>query len=148
MRAILQRVSSANVSVDSNIVGAISHGWIVLLGISKMDTHQDLDYIIDKTLNLRAFADDSGKMNRSVRDTNGSILIVSQFTLYGDCRKGRRPSFTDAATPEVAQSMYENAILKFKESGLDVASGEFQANMQVTLTNDGPVTFTLDSQSR
>lgn len=148
MRAILQRVSSANVSVDSNNVGAISHGWIVLLGISKMDTHQDLDYIIDKTLNLRAFADDSGKMNRSVRDTNGSILIVSQFTLYGDCRKGRRPSFTDAATPEVAQAMYENAILKFKESGLDVASGQFQANMQVTLTNDGPVTFILDSQSR
>lgn len=146
MRAVLQRVSTAEVTVDQHSTGHISHGWLIFLGIGKDDTDHDLDYIIDKTLNLRAFDDESGKMNLSIKDIQGQILIVSQFTLYGDCRKGRRPSFSEAAPPDLAKSIYNRAVSKLKDSGLTVATGTFQAMMQVRLHNEGPVTFTLDSR--
>ncbi len=146
MRAVMQRVTEASVSVDEVIIGAISKGWLVLLGVCKDDAEADLAYIIDKTLNLRAFPDAEGKMNLSVTDTGGDLLVVSQFTLYGDTRKGRRPGFADAAPPNQANAMYERFLKELQKSGLKVASGKFQAHMEVRLVNDGPVTFILDSR--
>jgi D-tyrosyl-tRNA(Tyr) deacylase len=144
MRAVLQRVLSANVQVDQVIVGQIEQGWLVLLGVEQGDTIESVRWLAEKTVNLRAFADDQGKMNRSVLDLAGQVLIVSQFTLAGDCRKGRRPSFDRAAVPEEARKLYEFFCDQVASMGVPVERGIFQADMQVTLVNDGPVTFVID----
>ena len=145
MRAVVQRVSSSKVTVEGNITGEINKGLLVLLGVTHEDTSKDVDYIIDKTLNLRIFEDENKKMNLSLKDIGGELLVVSQFTLYGDCRKGRRPSFSTAAKPEHAISLYEEFVEKAKSEGLKVGTGQFGAHMMVDLTNDGPVTILLDS---
>lgn len=145
MRALLQRVTEAQVVVDQSITGEIGPGLLVLLGVSKKDTEIDAEFVAQKTLNLRVFEDEQGKMNRSVLDTGGSLLVVSQFTLYGDCRKGRRPSFDDAAPAEQARSLYEHFVAVTSRS-LRVETGIFQADMAVSLTNDGPVTLILESR--
>lgn len=145
MRSILQRVTHASVEVDGNIIGEIGNGLLILLGVSDSDTDADLKYIADKALNLRIFSDENDKMNLSVKDINGEILVVSQFTLYGDCRKGRRPSFDSAGKPDYANEMYEKFIEYCIESGLKVQHGIFGADMKVSLLNDGPVTMMLDS---
>ena len=151
MRAVVQRVSSAAVTVDGRTVGAIAHGLMVLLGVEREDGPADAEYIAGKIRDLRVCedaADPSRHMNRSVHDAGGSVLVVSQFTLAADCRKGRRPSFDDAAAPHVAQPLYEEVVLALKAAGLTVATGEFQTMMQVALVNDGPMTFLLDSRKR
>lgn len=145
MRSILQRVTHASVEVDGDIVGEIGNGLLILLGVSDGDTESDLKYIADKALNLRIFSDENDKMNLSVKDINGEILVVSQFTLYGDCRKGRRPSFDGAGKPDYANEMYEKFIAYCAESGLKIQHGIFGADMKVSLLNDGPVTIMLDS---
>lgn len=145
MRGILQRVAHASVEVDGDIVGKIGNGLLILLGVSDSDTDADLKYIADKALNLRIFSDENDKMNLSVKDIGGEILVVSQFTLYGDCRKGRRPSFDSAGKPDYANDMYEKFISYCAESGLKVKHGIFGADMKVSLLNDGPVTIMLDS---
>ena len=144
MRAVLQRVRRAKVTVDGAVVGEIAAGWLVLLGVGPTDTAAHADWLADKVANLRAFADTDGKMNLSVQDVGGSVLVVSQFTLYGDCQKGRRPSFTGAAPPAVAEPLYEAFVTALKMLGVPVATGRFAADMQVELVNDGPVTFVLD----
>ncbi len=146
MRAVVQRVARASVSVAGETVGAIDHGLMVLLGVARGDTGQDAAYLAEKTAGLRIFEDDAGKMNRSVVDTGGGLLVVSQFTLLGDCRKGRRPGFSDAAPPELADALYREYVAALERLGLVVATGVFQADMQVELVNDGPVTLLLDSQ--
>jgi D-tyrosyl-tRNA(Tyr) deacylase len=146
MRAVIQRVSEARVTVDSAIVGEIGAGLLVLLGVDQGDGPADLQYIAAKVRDLRIFTDDEGKMNRSVLDLHGSVLVVSQFTLSGDARNGRRPSFASAAPPQIARALYEEVVQELKASGLTVATGEFQAMMQVALVNDGPVTILLDSK--
>ncbi|MEW6131310.1 MAG: D-aminoacyl-tRNA deacylase [Acidobacteriota bacterium] len=146
MRAVIQRVKSACVEVDEQIVGKIAQGLLVLLGVARDDTQADADYLLDKTLNLRIFNDEEGKMNRSVLDAGGALLVVSQFTLYGDARKGRRPSYIEAAEPERANALYEYIISEARKKGLAVETGVFQAMMQVNLINDGPVTILLDSR--
>jgi D-tyrosyl-tRNA(Tyr) deacylase len=147
MRTVLQRVSRASVVVDGRCVGRIDRGWLVLLGVAQGDTEADAGWVADKVLNLRGFEDDAGKMNRSVLDVRGGILVVSQFTLLGDCRAGRRPSFTAAADPALAERLYLGCVERLAQSGLEVATGVFRAMMQVELVNDGPVTFVLDSRS-
>jgi D-tyrosyl-tRNA(Tyr) deacylase len=147
MRVILQRVSHASVEVDGAIVGTIGAGLLVLLGVAKKDTSADADALAAKILNLRIFADEAGKMNRSVLDCGGGLLVVSQFTLYGDCRKGRRPGFDDAAPAEQARELYEHFVAVVRRSGLAVETGVFQAHMAVSLVNDGPVTFLVESPS-
>ena len=146
MRAVLQRVSQASVDVDDTTVGQIGRGWLVLLGVARGDTEADAVWLADKLLNLRAFEDEQGKMNRGVVDVRGEILVVSQFTLLGDCRAGRRPSFTDAAEPAEANRLYEHFCSLLAPSGLKIATGVFRAMMKVSLVNDGPVTFLLDSR--
>ena len=148
MRALLQRVSEASVSVAGESVGAIGPGLVVLLGVSRGDTDEDASYIVGKTVNLRIFADDEERFNRSALDIGAEFLLVSQFTLYGDTRKGRRPSFTDAATPQHAEAMFDRAVALFRESGLRVQTGLFQTHMMVSIHNDGPVTIMLDSTYR
>ena len=145
MRAVVQRVRSAAVEICGAAVGEIGIGYLVLLGIEENDTEKDLDYICEKLLGLRVFEDEAGKMNRSILDAGGSILLVSQFTLYGDARTGRRPSFIRAARPEKAVPLYETLIACLREA-LPVETGEFGADMQVSLINDGPVTILLDSE--
>ena len=145
MRAVVQRVSSAEVRVASRTVGAIGRGLLVLLGVSSQDGPGDVRYIAEKVGGLRIFPDDQGKMNRSVAEVGGSVLVVPQFTLYGDCRKGRRPSFDAAAAPPVAAALYEDLVRALREQGLTVETGVFQAEMAVALVNDGPVTILLDS---
>lgn len=145
MRAVVQRVSRARVSVEGRVTGDISRGLLVLMGVARSDTEADVTYMARKIRDLRIFEDADGKMNRSVVDVGGSVLLVSQFTLYGDCRKGRRPSFDDAAAPERARALYEQLVETLRAGGLAVATGEFQAFMEVELTNDGPVTILLDS---
>ena len=145
MRAVVQRVTSASVTVDSEVVGKIDHGFVVLLGVSDSDNNIDLDYIANKLIGLRVFEDSDGKMNLSIAEVGGSMLIISQFTLFGDCRKGRRPSFVTAARPEQAIPHYEGLVERIRESGIPVETGRFQAHMDVQLTNDGPVTLLLDS---
>ncbi|WP_296645377.1 D-aminoacyl-tRNA deacylase [Romboutsia sp. 13368] len=145
MRAVVQRVSSSKVTVDGNITGEIKKGLLVLLGVTHEDTSKDVDYIIDKVLNLRIFEDENQKMNLSLKDVEGELLVVSQFTLYGDCRKGRRPSFSTAARPELATKLYEEFIEKSRKEGIVTQTGQFGAHMMVDLTNDGPVTILLES---
>lgn len=145
MRALLQRVTQAKVEVDGAIVGEIGLGLLVLLGVTKTDTQADVDFLVDKVIQLRIFPDDAGKMNRSLMDAGGAMLAVSQFTLYGDCRKGRRPSFDNAAPPEQARLLYESFVGKARATGVRVETGVFQAHMAVSLVNDGPVTFLLES---
>jgi len=145
MRAILQRVTYARVTVKNDIIGEIGPGWLVYIGIHKDDGPEDLRYIIDKTLHLRCFRDNQQKMNQSILDVGASLLVVSQFTLFGDCRKGRRPSFSSSAPPAMAESLYLDYIAGLRQHGLQVAQGQFQAEMQVESLNDGPVTMILDS---
>jgi D-aminoacyl-tRNA deacylase len=147
MRAVLQRVRRASVTIDNSLVGEITHGWLVLLGIAPSDTPSDGAWLAEKIVNLRAFADDAGKMNRSVQDVCGSVLVVSQFTLYGDCQKGRRPSFIGAARPDHAIPLYDAFLTNLKSFGVPVASGRFGADMQVELLNDGPVTLLIESRT-
>ena len=148
MRAVLQRVSSASVTVGERVIGAIGSGLLVLIGIDAGDGPDDRDYIVTKIRDVRIFPDDADKMNRSVADTGGAVLVVSQFTLCGDVRKGRRPSFDQAAPPAEAKVLYEDTVRALRETGLRVETGEFQAMMQVALVNDGPVTILLDSRRR
>ncbi|MEK7723102.1 MAG: D-aminoacyl-tRNA deacylase [Acidobacteriota bacterium] len=145
MRAVIQRVKRASVTVENKIVGKIGKGLLVLLGVSVQDTEKDAIYLAEKTLNLRIFEDSEDKMNLSLKDINGEILVVSQFTLYGDVRKGRRPSFIDAAPPEKANQLYEYFVSELRNKLLQVETGKFQAMMDVELINDGPVTILLDS---
>src|SRR5512139_2144380 len=146
MRAVIQRVKSAQVSVDGRVSGKIGKGLLVLLGVGKGDGESDLSFLTSKIPELRIFEDTSGKFNLSLKEMNGEMLIVSQFTLYGDCRKGRRPSFTDAEEPAVAKTLYERLIQRLREQGIPIQTGEFQAKMEVHLVNDGPVTLLLDSR--
>jgi D-tyrosyl-tRNA(Tyr) deacylase len=145
MRAVVQRVSGAQVSVADELVGKIGPGLLVLLGVSKSDGTSDADYLAGKILGLRIFEDENGKMNLSLAETHGAVLAVSQFTLYGDVRKGKRPSFDEAAPPELARKLYEHFVSKIREAGITCETGRFQAMMQVELVNDGPVTILLDS---
>lgn len=146
MRGVVQRVKRASVSVDNKIIGEIGTGILLLLGVEDTDDDKDLEYMADKVPNLRIFEDENGKMNKSLTDVNGSLLVISQFTLMGDARKGRRPSFTQAAVPDKAVPMYESFINKMKEKEINTQCGEFGADMQVELVNDGPVTILLDSK--
>jgi D-tyrosyl-tRNA(Tyr) deacylase len=145
MRAVIQRVIQARVEVNQNTVGEIGSGLLILLGVEQSDSAADADYLVNKIVDLRIFDDHDGKMNLSVRDVGGGLLIVSQFTLYGDTRKGRRPSFDRAARPETAKLLYEHFVTRAKATGLTVNTGVFQASMLVSLTNDGPVTFVCES---
>jgi D-aminoacyl-tRNA deacylase len=145
MRLLLQRVSQASVTVDGNTVGSIRTGLLILAGMARTDTKSDVDYLSDKVLGLRIFPDSAGKMNLNVVDAGGSLLIVSQFTLYGDCRKGRRPSFDEAAPPERAQSLYNYLVEKLRAGPVPVETGVFQAMMEVHLVNQGPVTILMDT---
>ncbi|TWU23773.1 D-aminoacyl-tRNA deacylase [Bythopirellula polymerisocia] len=145
MRACIQRVSRARVVVESETVGEIGRGGLVLLGIAGTDTDAELNWLADKIVGLRIFEDSAGKMNCSLSDIEGQILVVSQFTLYGDCRKGRRPSFISAAPPEMAEAMYEKFIARLVEQGITTAMGRFRTHMQVELVNDGPVTIWIDT---
>ncbi|QTL98009.1 D-tyrosyl-tRNA(Tyr) deacylase [Iocasia frigidifontis] len=148
MRAVIQRVKEAKVSVDNTIIGKINTGLLVFLGVGEGDNKEDVDYLVKKIINLRVFEDVDGKMNLSAKDTNKELLVVSQFTLYGDCRQGRRPSFFTAASPKQAKKLYEYFVLRVQETGLKVESGQFQAMMDVALVNDGPVTLLLDSNKQ
>lgn len=146
MRAVVQRVKFSKVEVDGNMIGSINKGLNVLLGISKEDTIEDVKYLKDKILNLRIFEDEEGKMNKSLIDVGGELLVISQFTLYGDCRKGKRPSFIEALGGEEAQKFYNEFVKECKEVLGNVETGEFGADMKVTIENDGPVTIILDSK--
>ena len=146
MRAVIQRVSRASVSVDNEVVGRIGKGILVLLGVAQGDDDSSADYLAEKTVGLRIFEDAAGKMNLSVADIGGEVLVVSQFTLYGDVRKGKRPSFDRAARPEDANRLYEHYISRIRAAGLKCEAGRFQAMMEVELVNDGPVTIVIDSE--
>jgi len=146
MKAVIQLVSQASVTVDQQIVGAIDHGLLVLLGVGGADSEKEADYLASKISGLRIFPDHNGQMNHSIQDTGGAMLVVSQFTLYGDCRKGRRPSYNQAAPPERAKQLYHYFIERIKKLGIPVACGQFQAMMEVRLINQGPVTIILDSE--
>ena len=146
MRVVIQRVRQAAVSIGGRIRGEIGHGLLILLGVQEGDTEEQVKYLADKCLGLRIFTDENDKMNLSVGDVGGSLLIISQFTLYGDCRKGKRPSFVKAARPEQAIPLYESFIRHCKDSGLAAQTGEFGADMQVELLNDGPVTIWMDTE--
>ena len=147
MRAVVQRVSSASVTVAGQVAGRIDAGLVVLLGVGQGDTVDDAQQLAAKIVELRIFGDDEGKMNRSLADVSGGMLVVSQFTLYGDCRKGRRPSFIEAAPPELAERLYEEFVAAAALCGIHVATGRFRQHMEVALVNDGPVTLLLDSQN-
>ena len=146
MRAVVQRVSKASVRVDGQVVGAIDRGLLVLLGVGRADDTTAADYLVEKILGLRVFPDENGKMNRNVRQLDGALLVISQFTLYGDCRRGRRPSFDGAAAPAEATALYEYFVTIVRQRGVRVETGVFQAYMIVDLVNDGPVTILLDSE--
>jgi D-tyrosyl-tRNA(Tyr) deacylase len=146
MRAVVQRVTKGAVTVNGEVVGAIDQGLVVFLGVGQDDSREDVDYLTSKIPFLRIFQDKEGKLNRSVTEIKGGILVVSQFTLFGDCRHGRRPSFTAAAEAAMAQELYHYFVLALKEKDIPVATGIFQANMQVEIINDGPVTLLLDSK--
>ena len=146
MRAVVQRVSEASVTIDGVVKGSIGKGYMVLLGVEDIDEKEDLDYICDKLIGLRIFEDPDGKLNLDIRDIGGEILLISQFTLYGDARGGRRPSYFRAAKPEAANAMYERLIAAWREKGIHVETGRFRTHMEVSLVNDGPVTILLDSK--
>jgi D-tyrosyl-tRNA(Tyr) deacylase len=146
MRAVVQRVSQARVEVEGQVVGQIGPGLLVLLGVAKTDTRRDAEYMADKLVGLRIFPDDAGKMNRDVREAGGSLLVVSQFTLYGDVRRGRRPGFDNAADPQQARALYDHIIGLIRSRGVPVQTGTFQALMSVHLVNEGPVTIIVDSE--
>ncbi|TDJ04379.1 MAG: D-tyrosyl-tRNA(Tyr) deacylase [Deltaproteobacteria bacterium] len=146
MKIVIQRVKQSKVKVNSEVIGKIDKGLLILIGAEKGDNKSDVDYLVSKALNLRIFEDDNSKMNHSVLDIKGEVLVVSQFTLLGDCRKGRRPSFDKAAKGEDALELYENFVSELKKSELKIQTGKFGAHMQVELTNDGPVTLILDSK--
>ena len=146
MKAVIQRVDSASVSVGGSEISRIGAGLLVLLGVEKGDSEKDADFLLDKIIHLRIFEDGEGKMNRSLVDISGELLVVSQFTLLADCRKGRRPSFTDAADPARATALYEYMLSRAKEKLQKVGQGQFQASMKVELVNSGPVTILLDSR--
>lgn len=148
MRACIQRVSRARVVADGEVTGEIGRGLLVLLGVKSSDTPEDLAWLADKVVSLRIFEDDQGKMNRSLEEVGGAILVVSQFTLFGDCRKGRRPSFIDAAPPEQAERAYEEFTARLRGMGIAVATGRFRTHMEVELVNDGPVTIWIDTEER
>lgn len=148
MRAIIQRVNSANVQVNNNQIGKINKGLLVFLGVKDDDSDEDLSYLVDKIINLRIFEDEEDKMNLSLIDVQGELLVVSQFTLYGDCKKGRRPSFAKAAKPNRAKFLYEKFIEETKKRGFNTQQGEFQAHMIINIQNDGPVTILLDSEKQ
>ena len=145
MRAVVQRVSSSSVTVDGSVIGSTKQGLLVLLGVTDTDTIEDVQYICEKVSHLRIFEDEDDKMNLSILDVGGEVCLVSQFTLYGDARKGRRPNFMKAAPPDMAERLYLEVVEAFKKKGLTVSTGQFQAHMQVALVNDGPVTILLDS---
>jgi len=147
MKAVLQRVLSSRVEVAGQVVGQIDRGWLVLLGIGVGDTHEVARYVADRCVKLRGFSDDQGKMNLSVQDVRGAMLVVSQFTLYADCNRGRRPSFDAAAPPSVAIELYEYFCECVRSAGVPISQGVFQADMQVILTNDGPVTLIIEKNS-
>jgi len=147
MKAVIQRVKESSVTVDGEVVSRIGQGLMVLLGVGEGDSAADADYLADKAVNLRIFEDDKGKMNRSLLDTGGAMLVVSQFTLLGDCRKGRRPSFVNAADPAAAEELYTYFAQKVSAAGVPVQTGRFRAMMDVSLVNDGPVTLILESKS-
>lgn len=148
MRAVIQRVSHASVSVDNQVIGQIQKGFMVLLGVGKEDTKEDLDYLLKKVTGLRVFEDEQGKMNLSLKDVNGGLLVISQFTLYADTKKGYRPSFTQAGDPEVSKALYLQFIEHCRQAGYETAAGEFGAHMEVELLNSGPVTIIIDSKNR
>ncbi|OJF03608.1 D-tyrosyl-tRNA(Tyr) deacylase [Weissella confusa] len=148
MRVVLQRVSSASVTVDDQELGAIGQGYMLLVAIQDADTEAELDYLVRKITGLRVFEDEAGKMNLSIQDVGGSILSISQFTLYADSRRGNRPSFTDAGAPAYAEKMYDQFNTKLAATGLTVATGEFGADMKVSLVNDGPVTIIFDTDNK
>ena len=145
MRCVIQRVTEASVTTGGEVVGKIGKGFMVLVGVSVDDTDKDVRYMADKVPNLRIFEDEEGKMNLSLKDVGGAILAVSQFTLYGDARGGRRPGFTAAARPEPANALYEQLVAAWREQGITVETGRFRTDMQVALVNDGPVTLLMDS---
>lgn len=147
MRAVIQRVKKSSVSVDNKVIGEIGTGLMVLLGVAQGDTADDADYLADKISNLRIFEDENGKMNKSLIETRGEMLVVSQFTLCGDCRKGRRPSFINAARPEQANGLYEYFVKQIREKKIGVKTGKFGAMMAVSLINDGPVTLIVESKT-
>ena len=146
MRAVIQRVKSAEVIVDGRLSGKIEHGLLVFVGVAKGDDENDVSYMASKIPDLRIFEDTSGKFNLSLKEMKGEMLVVSQFTLYGDCKKGRRPSFTEAEEPAAAKILYERLVTRLKDQGVPIQTGEFQAKMEVHLVNDGPVTLLLDSK--
>lgn len=146
MRAVVQRVHDSSVTVDGRVVGRIGKGLLVLLGVSETDSEKDADYLADKIVELRCFADSASKFNLTINDAGGAVLAVPQFTLFGDCRRGKRPSFTEAARPELAVPLYERFVARVRECGIAVQTGEFGAHMDVQLVNDGPVTLLLDSK--
>jgi D-aminoacyl-tRNA deacylase len=148
MRACVQRVSEASVSVDGQVIGRIGRGLVVLLGVGAGDGEADVNWLAEKVAGLRIFEDDEGKMNRSLVEVQGSMLVVSQFTLYGDCRRGRRPSFTGAAPPELAEGLYEAFVAQVQSAGIQVATGVFREHMLVSLVNDGPVTLWIDTADK
>ena len=145
MRAVLTRVKSASVEIDGSIIGQIGQGFLILLGVGPEDNEEKCRYLCEKALGLRVFEDENGKMNKSIADVSGQVLVVSQFTLYGNCRKGRRPSFTDAANPELGNALYEKFLAICEELGYPPQHGQFGADMKVASVNDGPVTLILDT---
>jgi D-tyrosyl-tRNA(Tyr) deacylase len=145
MRACIQRAREARVTVNEQVIGRIEYGLVVLLGVGQTDGEAEVSWLADKVVGLRIFEDDAGKMNRSLTDVGGAMLVVSQFTLYGDCRRGRRPSFIDAAPPELAERLYELFVDRVRQAGIDVVTGRFREHMLVHLVNDGPVTIWIDT---
>ena len=146
MRAVVQRVKSSSVTVDNDVIGEIGKGLLIFLGVAKADTADNAEYLADKIVNLRIFEDEKSKMNRSLLDTGGEMLVVSQFTLLGDCTKGRRPSFVHAAKPDRANELYEHFVEQVRQKGVNIATGQFRAMMDVSLVNDGPVTLIVESR--
>ena len=145
MRAVVQRVTSSSVSTGAKVIGRISSGLCIFLGVGRNDTEKDVEWIVNKIIGLRIFEDEDGKMNKSLVESGGAVLLVSQFTLYGDCRKGRRPSFGGAASPETAKKLYERCCDQFRANNIEIETGRFQSYMHVNIDNDGPVTFIINS---